>query len=477
MARKVIDLNTPQPNGRMGEPTKSAWEKTNDNFEELYDTSVNSSQLDADEGASLIGVKQNSTSAVKESVLDFYQRTVSPEQFILPSDGSDWNPAFTRAIAYLMTLPRGGVLTLSPGKNYQVASTINIQKVSGKRLQIQGNGAMLIHAAGFSGTLMYYGEANNTTSAPLLRVMDLQFGGPYNGPAIPAFLSLQWANGATFERCSFISGTDGVVQDNSFAVTYRGCTWNDQSRFGVRVTGGAMNTTFERCGFYNVAQTDVYFTNKTYNINFRDTDFEGGGQAAVFAAGIDEVVFDGCYIEAKTSLPIFFAASSNCLSFVNNWLGYSASQQWTNISASHLNNNIFVAQPQSVATSCVHFVVGTHNAYQNDGSTVSNRIFSSFATATLSNGFTNTGGSWPAASYISDDSGTVFLKGMIQASADNWAFQLPVGLRPSSQQSFATIGVNGSLAKIVISAAGLVNCYRGTDSTIDLSGASFKAGG
>lgn len=36
MARKVIDLTTPQPNGKMGEPTKSAWEKTNDNFEELY---------------------------------------------------------------------------------------------------------------------------------------------------------------------------------------------------------------------------------------------------------------------------------------------------------------------------------------------------------------------------------------------------------------------------------------------------------
>lgn len=45
MARQEIDLTTPQPNGKMGEPTKSAWEKTNDNFEELYDDigSVNSS--------------------------------------------------------------------------------------------------------------------------------------------------------------------------------------------------------------------------------------------------------------------------------------------------------------------------------------------------------------------------------------------------------------------------------------------------
>ena len=36
MARKVIDLTTPQPNGKMGEPTKSAWEKVNDMTGEIY---------------------------------------------------------------------------------------------------------------------------------------------------------------------------------------------------------------------------------------------------------------------------------------------------------------------------------------------------------------------------------------------------------------------------------------------------------
>ena len=36
MARQEIDLTTPQPNGKMGEPTKSAWEKVNDMTEELY---------------------------------------------------------------------------------------------------------------------------------------------------------------------------------------------------------------------------------------------------------------------------------------------------------------------------------------------------------------------------------------------------------------------------------------------------------
>ncbi len=36
MARQEIDLTTPQPNGRMGEPTKTAWEKVNAMTAELY---------------------------------------------------------------------------------------------------------------------------------------------------------------------------------------------------------------------------------------------------------------------------------------------------------------------------------------------------------------------------------------------------------------------------------------------------------
>lgn len=36
MARQEIDLTTPQPNGKMGEPTKAAWEKVNDMTAEIY---------------------------------------------------------------------------------------------------------------------------------------------------------------------------------------------------------------------------------------------------------------------------------------------------------------------------------------------------------------------------------------------------------------------------------------------------------
>lgn len=48
MARQEIDLTTPQPNGKMGEPTKSAWEKVNDMTEELYASSGQNSQAPGD---------------------------------------------------------------------------------------------------------------------------------------------------------------------------------------------------------------------------------------------------------------------------------------------------------------------------------------------------------------------------------------------------------------------------------------------
>lgn len=45
MPRQEIDLTTPQPNGKMGEPTKSAWEKVNDMTAEIYASIGASSQL------------------------------------------------------------------------------------------------------------------------------------------------------------------------------------------------------------------------------------------------------------------------------------------------------------------------------------------------------------------------------------------------------------------------------------------------
>ncbi len=43
MPRQEIDLTTPQPNGKMGEPTKTAWEKVNDMTAELYSSDLSPS--------------------------------------------------------------------------------------------------------------------------------------------------------------------------------------------------------------------------------------------------------------------------------------------------------------------------------------------------------------------------------------------------------------------------------------------------
>lgn len=48
MARQEIDLTTPQPNGKMGEPTKAAWEKVNDMTAEIYSSPAMSGSISGD---------------------------------------------------------------------------------------------------------------------------------------------------------------------------------------------------------------------------------------------------------------------------------------------------------------------------------------------------------------------------------------------------------------------------------------------
>lgn len=88
MARQVIDLTTPQPGGKMGEPTKSAWEKTNDNFEELYGS---------------FGISQGAyLSRPAASEMSFKRYYADDVKEIYYSDGSEWirEPAGGIEIAY-----------------------------------------------------------------------------------------------------------------------------------------------------------------------------------------------------------------------------------------------------------------------------------------------------------------------------------------------------------------------------------------
>lgn len=69
MARQEIDLTTPQPNGKMGEPTKSAWEKVNDMTEELYADSVTTNTTQVITAKKIFGDSASSSDRVEISKL------------------------------------------------------------------------------------------------------------------------------------------------------------------------------------------------------------------------------------------------------------------------------------------------------------------------------------------------------------------------------------------------------------------------
>lgn len=59
MARQEIDLTTPQPNGKMGEPTKAAWEKVNDMTAEIYSSPAMSGSLSSENMLISCGIPVN----------------------------------------------------------------------------------------------------------------------------------------------------------------------------------------------------------------------------------------------------------------------------------------------------------------------------------------------------------------------------------------------------------------------------------
>lgn len=69
MARQEIDLTTPQPNGKMGEPTKAAWEKVNDMTEELYDGLDSSTIISYGESAQSFSVTAGGANIITRSFL------------------------------------------------------------------------------------------------------------------------------------------------------------------------------------------------------------------------------------------------------------------------------------------------------------------------------------------------------------------------------------------------------------------------
>lgn len=99
MAVTLIDLTTPQPGGKFGDPTKTAWEKANDNFiqlesglgaveagaadgeQALTDVTELSSAISSALGSAIVGYKRVETDTVQRTTYDKLQEWVSVLDF------------------------------------------------------------------------------------------------------------------------------------------------------------------------------------------------------------------------------------------------------------------------------------------------------------------------------------------------------------------------------------------------------------
>lgn len=442
MARQEIDLTTPQPNGKMGEPTKSAWEKVNDMTLELY-SSVNSSVSVTD---SRFGAD--------------------------PTGNSDSSAAIQAAINFVLSLPNGGTVII-PSGNYKVSNTINAPKQAGKRLDILGMSARLVKDSSMTASMMYFGSTDQNVSSPGMSISGITFVGEFPGNASSSpLLAMEWASGSVIKDCSFRGGRDGVRITNCYATSFVRCSFVSQSRYGLVSSTDCMNLLVDDCLFNSITTGDLVFQVRAHSVAIRDTDFEGGAAAISFIAGCNSVVIDGCYIESKSGIPIYFGASSTSVDFRNTWLGYnSGAQQWVNVSQLNIYNNIFWDQQQSFGSGCFDVTIG-NNTYAG----TANQIYSPWTAPVFENGYTNVGGQWSPAGYYKDARDFVQLRGVIQASSNAVAFTLPVGYRPTTAKVFATLGIDGTFARFTIFNSGQVSITRSSGGSICLDGCSFQVG-
>ena len=138
MARQEIDLTTPQPNGKMGEPTKSAWEKVNSMTLELYEASDGMQRFQS-------GLYSARPAASSQSNGSIYLATDVQEQYIassgvwqvMPSGGSELGYAQISS-SYVVS---AAALTDVPG--------LSVTCLTGERPVTVNFGGLVANAADF----------------------------------------------------------------------------------------------------------------------------------------------------------------------------------------------------------------------------------------------------------------------------------------------------------------------------------------
>lgn len=154
MARQEIDLTTPQPNGKMGEPTKAAWEKVNDMTAELYADVGAISGISGPNGASVVGYKSNLANSIQSDLYKKASDLVSiKSDFGAVGDGvaNDWGSVQNA----VQGTPPNQVITAPPGIYKMDADVANDY---GKAFV--GGGAILAPFPGVSGA---YNQVNTYT--------------------------------------------------------------------------------------------------------------------------------------------------------------------------------------------------------------------------------------------------------------------------------------------------------------------------
>lgn len=397
-----------------------------------------------------------------------------PEQAGAKGNGTfDDQPALQAVSDFLLTRPgQGGNIKFSFGRTYAVGAMWNIPKTVGKRIVIDGAGARLQNLSSYDDKIMRFGEPTGTVGGPPLTIRDVQFNAV---TANATGIYWQWGGASVIENCGFTALRQGMMLESTYALVVRSCTFISCNVAGILVNNTTAHHLMVSKSFFYDNARDIYFAGAAafaYNLLVDGCDMEGGSQAVVLEVGGSTVCIHSCYIEGKSSQPILFGGSVSSFSFKGNWMGFMpATQSWTNISGGELSTNIFWDQAQNIGPSC-HDLDISHNTFSG----TSNQIYSPFTAPALLNGFADTGGGYAGAGYRKDGRGIVHLRGMIQAGADNTAFNLPVGYRPSDRISFPIVGVTGAtVGKVDIFNSGDVVITRASG-TADISSVQFTAG-
>lgn len=373
--------------------------------------------------------------------------------------------AVQAAINWALSLPNGGSVYVPAGIS-RLGALINIPTISNKSFTMFGEGAMSKFRSISAPGMFKVGDGISKFGTTYL-FKDFAVAQPVAGNVTG--LHLQNLNSVRVEGCIFANVQNGIILESTYDARISGCTFYGCSAYGVTtLTSGTNGTKFinNDFGFCGVA---INLAANGNQISIRDNDFEVNA-TAVAINNYTSVQIDGNYIEGGTNVVFGFSGSNGSIDITQNWLGQNAvpTSFQSIIGGKFAENTIF--QSTWTASGTVDFFIGRNTLL--GGAVVPS---TPWPAPGFLNAFSNTGGVWQLAGYIRDENGFVKLRGMVQAAANNIAFQLPVGYRPSALQTFAAIASNGTLAFVSVANDGNVSVTRGSDGTCDLSGVFFQA--